>query len=305
MYINNLVFVFIVASFSIINASNKNAIGNHLMKYFHLLLQSSMKGQKLDQNTLLKYQSNKEILSFYKKLPLILDLTEEDKNVLQSFPKEIWSINWPWSSAEWGKMADPYYLIYQDILSGICKKVIRKALIESGFSKEVKQPVIHYRLGDVPFVRNYGHHLNKDSFYFWALEKIMFEDNNNKTVRVVSANFHSANLQKKEVSCLYLNAFINFLNKNGYEVVCETGSIMEDFAIMVFAPVLIGASSSFSFMAGLANEKMFLSPLIGSEIRGKYHANSCCEWMYQEPPLLHCEVRNYFDIKEVLPLLYE
>lgn len=296
-----ILFIFLISSFFPLHSFHKNAIGNQLMQYYHALLNNSLNGTKVEKDRFLLKNSSSEILAFYQHLPDRVDFAENEIKILKSFPVEVWKIEWPWSSAEWGELASPYYLLYLEILGNICKKTIPSALEKAGYKKEVKYPVIHYRLGDVPFTRSYGHHLCKYSFFTWALNKVCLMHDN--TVIVVASFSHNANEQRLIASEKYLSSLLNFLMKNDYKVVHNKNSIMDDFSLLVFAPALISGTSSFAFMAGLANKNVFISSLIGSEVNGKYLANSKCDWMCQEPPLLHSQVADYFDIEQVIQLL--
>lgn len=284
-----------------------SSIGSYLNVYFSKLLKHSLLNEELPESykKALVGKNQNEVLAFYRALPLSIDLTDEEKMLLDNIPVNIWPKRSHWNPSHWKRFVNLHYLDYHKVVASVSQRIIKNALSEIGFERNIEHPVIHYRLSDVPFCRSKGHHLYKYSFYLWALEKLSFSDEGNKTVIIVSSNSHKSNSDKKVAAEKYLKAFIQFLNENGYNTIIQSGTIIEDFATMVFSPALISSSSAFSFHAGLANDRIFLSALMGHEYKGRFFTVDNCEWMCPDLPVLHKDVEDYFDTEAVIKLLKE
>lgn len=282
-----------------------NVIGTHLMRYFIVGLKYSKENTPLPTLTYEKVKNNPEISLFYRKLPRFLKLNKEETHILNRLPKSTWSLRITWNPIFFANIGEKAYLDYHKLVRSVSQRTVPKALTDMGYKIEVEHPVIHYRLGDVPFCRHKGHHLNKYAYYLWALEKISNSGIDTSTVIIITSNKHKSDEKMKETSDLYLADFIDFLNEKGYNTIIQSESILYDFATMVFAPAVIGGSSSFSFAAGLSCKGPFLFYKLGTEENGSYFAFDNCSWMYPSNPILHCEIKNYYNTEDVFKKLRE
>jgi len=271
------------------------------MTYFQLLLKHSHKNEKIPQLSFHHKKNNPQIKKLYNYLPLQCSLSQEEIALAQALPSWIWNLKYPYDPSHWKEEKEPHYHNYHKLVHSVAPRILKKALEDAVFKTNVNHPVIHYRLGDVPFCRNSVHHLNRYSFFLWALEKNT-EDN---TVIIVTSNKHRSKPKMKQASLSYLQDFIHFLKENGYHPIIQSKSIVEDFATMVFAPVLISGGSTYSFMAGMANNQTFVSSLIGQEKGQFFDTIENCDWMYPHLPILHRDIASYYDMETVFEKLRE
>lgn len=281
-------------------------MGTHLEQYLHKIVECGYKNMRMLYFPFHHKDNDPEITNFYLTLPLQCTLTKEEMLLANSLPSWTWNIKWVHQPIEWEDNQDAY-VTYHALVRSVGQRIVRNALEKIGYKKEVSYPVIHYRLGDVPFVRNMGHHINKYAYFLWALEKAGVSDWEDKTVLIVSSNKHHANTLLKTASDYYLQDFLSFLQEHGYNPIVQSESVLEDFATMVYAPILISSGSSYSFMAGMATTGTFLSSSVGREdkIDHSFITNTNCEWMCPFSPVLHGDVVNYFDLNVVFKQLRE
>jgi len=303
-----LFLIFVYSSFPIFPKNTyvePNAVGSHLMEYFVNCLYWSLKGEEIPTLGYEGVKNNKEIQNFYNHLPKKIDLTSQEREILSNIPKRIWNLKITYCPVFYESTDKEHYLNYHRVLRTVSNRVIQTTLRECGYELKVQYPLIHYRLGDVPFCRNRAHHMNKYSYYLWALEKIASQGIDTNTVVVISSNQHRSNNKMQEACGMYLDDFVSFLNEQGYSTIIQSESILHDFASFVFAPAVISGSSCYSFMAGMASDGIFLSSKLGAESNRSYISFGGCEWMYENDPIFHYEIKDYYKIDEVIKKLRE
>jgi len=204
------------------------------------------------------------------------------------------------------------WFIYDDKVMNfwICLKelihnILDDALRRSNLYQEVKDPVIHFRCADTPFVKNVQYHFVKYEFYKNALEKIYKKyPNKEKKVIVLSCNTHRSN-EKMKNSCIKYTDFLNdYLKKNKYNPDVKCGSNIMDFATMFYAPGVISIGSSYSFFAGFFGNGMFITTEHVEEKFEKRGCTICNDWMLTGK-IKHKDIPDYYDYETVNKMLLE
>jgi hypothetical protein len=171
------------------------------------------------------------------------------------------------------------------------------ALKRSNLAKNIPCPVVHFRCSDVPFSRHPGYHLPKKSYYAWCLEEI----GNVNEVVILAAHTHK--VEKPESVALASRQYTDFIKDIfagwGIRVHLQSESVAHDFSTLFYAPAVISTGSSFSYMAGYASGKFYSCQCVEEE-RVRHAA---LPWNYGKLPLLHREVRDYFDTRAVIEQL--
>lgn len=168
--------------------------------------------------------------------------------------------------------------------------------------KNVKLPVVHFRCSDVPFNRHNMYHIPTVKTIKEIINILL--QKGVKEVIWLNCNKHSGLLNKcDEINNLYIDLF----EKNGIKVTKRCNSILEDFYLMIYCPILVSLnSSSFSFMAGISKDPTdYISCSMGIEKNGVYEHQNDADWiLVRNDPLLHKDVKNYYDIEEVKVKLF-
>lgn len=166
----------------------------------------------------------------------------------------------------------------------------------------IDEPVVHFRCSDAPFVTHPMYHLTKATTVKWMAEQIKSRGYDH--IVILSCNKHN---RVNNSSCdKYYNFYAQIFNAAGIKVKKQCHSIYQDFAIMVNAPLLVALNqSSYSFMAGIAKDPHnFISCNLGREHKGKYLLHTQADWIQsQDAPLLHSQVKDYYNTKEVIAQL--
>ena len=148
-------------------------------------------------------------------------------------------------------------------------------------------PIIHVRLGDVPFVKSPFYQLPKYHFYEWVIEKSTYKH----WVILTSLNASNANDLYQKLSREYLDDLLHYLENKGIQVtVFSERSVYDDIFSMIHTPLLItNMLSSFSYFWGINK-----SP--GKFLCSKNHRMKFCpDWMYNKSSLLHDDIEDYSD----------
>ena len=157
-------------------------------------------------------------------------------------------------------------------------------------------PLLHFRAGDVPFLRHNEYRFPKYSFYRHCIHQ--YSDHKHWTI-ITSFNAMTRDQQNIDASRIYLEDVCQFLADHDITVdVRSDGGLFEDLSTMIAAPILLTSMlSSFSYFIGLAKpEGSFTSA----------YSDMCStipEWMSLEPALRHREVDDYFDCPRVIAQL--
>ena len=123
---------------------------------------------------------------------------------------------------------------------------------------------------------------------------------------ILSCNNHRTLDQS---SCAkYIEFYSELFSKFDIKVETQCNSILKDFALMVYSPLLVSLNaSSYSFMAGIAkNPQDYISCNMGLENQGKYVLQENVDWVLDNrAPLLHKDVKDYNNTDEVIALLLQ
>ena len=169
------------------------------------------------------------------------------------------------------------------------------ALERAQLAKRITCPVVHFRCSDVPFSRHPGYHLPKKSFYEWCLRDL------GDVTEVIILADHTHNVRNPEpvasASTQYANFIKDVFAARGVRARIASESAEQDFATLFYAPAVIGTGSSFSFMAGYTSGRYYSSQCVESEGEVRHAA---LPWIYDKLPLLHMEVKDYFDPATVI-----
>jgi len=202
------------------------------------------------------------------------------------------------------------WFIYDDTVMNfwMCMKdlihnMIDNALRKSDLYMEVKEPLIHFRCADAPFVKNIQYHFVKYEFYKNALEKIYEKSpSHNKKVVILSCNTHRSNDKMKDSCIKYTDYLVDYLKDNGYEPDLQCDTNLNDFARMFYAPGVISIGSSYSFLAGFFGSGNFISSEHVMEHEKERKCTICDSWML-EGRVKHKDIPDYYDYETVNEIL--
>lgn len=175
--------------------------------------------------------------------------------------------------------------------------------------KNVKYPVIHFRCSDIPFSRNKDYHIPKRSTIVWISE--ILRKKKYKKAYFLNCTKHLIENDKHQMICEKLrDLYTEIFKENGIDLVLQCNSVMEDFYMMVYSPLLVSLnSSSYSFMAGISKDPNdYISCDMGSEINGKYYKQSIedSDWITDKNvPVLHADIINYENFDEIRDRIYD
>jgi hypothetical protein len=176
------------------------------------------------------------------------------------------------------------------------RKVYDKTIPDN--KKQINYPVIHFRCSDIPFNRHFMYHLPKIDTVN-AIISILLERNISNVIWL-NCNKHLSDTN----TCNEINDFyIGIFEKNGIHVMKQCNSILDDFYLMIYCPLLVSLnSSSFSFMAGISKDpEDYISCNMGLEEMGEYKLQKDADWlMIKSEPLLHKDVNDYYNIEELM-----
>lgn len=168
---------------------------------------------------------------------------------------------------------------------------------------QVRNPVVHFRCSDAPFVKLEYYHLVKRDTVEWIAAKIKAKGFDHVTV--LSCDQHKR--RHKNLACQqYMQYYVGILYEQGISVDYQCESVLHDFASMFYSPLLVSLNpSSFSFMAGVAKDpNEYISCNMGVEHAGKYYLQTQADWLIDSrEPLLHVQVDDYNDVDAVIPQL--
>jgi len=233
--------------------------------------------------------------------PEFTNLTLEEVKTFQEMPNEVWEIH-PiesmWSYTAWPDNVKKYYMIYWRTCGPILRRLFDQVLPKV---KPQTVPIVHFRCSDIPFNRHPFYHLPTNDMVEWTC-KIIKERGYNSVV-FLHCNKHLANTGDKKHCERFFEHYINIYKKNNITVSFQCKSILEDFASMVYSPLLVSLNeSSFAFVAGMTKDPAnFVS---GNNIRetqessNGYLETKDVDWIYYlKPPILHKDVKDYHKLE--------
>jgi hypothetical protein len=271
-------------------------IGNHICRYFYHYSLSIL--EKKDFNNPIISNAN-----FIKYLP---DKIPYDPILYNKFisAKLTYDIvkNMPEFSMWY--VIDKNILSLWTILKPTIHNILDNAFIKSNLKKIVKNPVIHFRCSDVPFIQSRDYFLQKYEFFKIALSKIN-KSVPNKNIILLSCTSHKSNNTNSITCNNYANHIKEYIEKLDYNVntICNTN--LDDFATLFYAPAVISTSGSYSFMSGFFGNGIFIST--EHCLNGTTGCCADCEdydkYFIRGFNISHDKIKDYYNTKEVIQLL--
>jgi hypothetical protein len=285
--IGTLVGIVLLSAWIYFKPSGTNSLGNRLSEYFYFTNTKFASEQKLIKEQARNARNKKsELRAFYKTLDWVRQKTLID---YQSEPRSAWN-----QIDENGHKKNNYLLYWQTI----------RPLIHTVYEKNIidlkpQYPVVHFRCSDAPFIKHGYYHLTKSKSVQWMAQKI--KERGFSKVTVLSCNAH---LRQDKNSCAkYVNFYADIFKSSGIEVEFQCNSIVQDFSMMIYSPLLVSLNaSSFSFMAGISKKPQdYISCNMGIESNNGYLRQTDADWILDhEEPLLHENVDDYNNVDDVL-----
>lgn len=192
------------------------------------------------------------------------------------------------------KLKENYLLFWQTV-----RPAMRELYSTSIKAESIDHPVIHFRCSDSPFNKHLQYHMPKVATVQWMADQIKNRGFNKVTILMCNKHY---SLDKN--SCdKYAHFYGQVFADAGIDYSIECNSIVKDFALMFYSPLLVSLNqSSYSFMAGVAkNPKDYITCNMGIESDGKYYFQRNADWILDDrEPLLHKEVADYNDTEAVI-----
>lgn len=230
-----------------------------------------------------------KLKKFYKKLAW------EPKQTLIDYNSDV---DTTWQLYDHSGVAKTNYLEYWQAV----RPAMRDFYSQTIAPINVAAPVVHFRCSDSPCNRYPLYHLTKASTVEWMAD-IVKQRGYNKVILL----FCNKHRRFKNNRCGdFVKFYEQIFNKAGIRVERQCHDVYQDFALMFYTPLLISLNqSNYSFMAGIAKDpNNYITSNLGREFDGKYLPHDRADWiMDSRMPLLHKEIANYQDVKEVLSKL--
>ena len=321
-----LVYVFFYSkgccgeSFKYVFPTTPKNIGNLMSRYFGSMGMAFLEGKdfRAGKNMAAMMKSD----PFFEHLPPYMVLEKEvyekmktagvKRSDLLKNPNSYWVIENPRAEAFWMAM--------RPVVHRMLETVFHDTGVSMNARDKVDCPVIHFRCSDVPFVKNMHYHFVRYAFYrdclAEATKKLSTNGNGNNTsassgrVLLLSCHAHNSNPEYMNKCRIYKASLIEYLEKTlGLQVMTRCGTPVQDFATMFYAPAVLSAGSSFSFMSGFFGYGLFFSEGHFTDLSGipnkKYKetdgcGSDCGEWLRSGYSLQHTEVDDYEDTDHVI-----
>ncbi len=257
------------------------------------------------------YRRHSGIETYYKIKTSDSDLTEFFDGIIKNDTDKIVEHDFAKTgdigdSDKWRPLGRKDFLFFWKSIRNDIKNTYDKTIPDK--YKNVKYPVLHFRCSDIPFVRHDGYHIPKISSVKWVIN--ILKDKNYSKIIWLNCKSHTHVMKINNTLCDSINnIYIEEFKKSGIEVILQCDTILKDFYTMVYSPLLISLnSSSFSFMAGISkNPENYISCNMGREINGEYELQKQDEadwYLNMEEPVLHKNIKNYFDMEEIKRAVY-
>lgn len=196
---------------------------------------------------------------------------------------------------------------FWDVMKPTIHSMLNDTFIKNNLKIKVKHPVIHFRCSDVPFIKNPHYHLVKYSFYKDALEESFKKCKKRyKKIIVLSCHDHRSDERSKKACSMYLQSLLEYLGSLGYITHLQCKSNLFDFATLFYAPIVISAGSSFSFMSAYFGNGVFISEGHFTDKPNKKDVKLCLDcgdWLKRGYSIFHEDVVDYYDTELVISKL--
>jgi hypothetical protein len=258
----------------------------------------------------------------YPDLPPYIHITIEEIDKIKKMPEKIFSDIQNvglWSLNRWPKDIQHHYMPFWSVNRQILNRFYSKHLNRGTFAN-VELPVIHFRCSDIPFNRHRSYHIPKKNMIVWV-SSILKEKKMNQAI-FLTCNKHLSSSNEKQLCSKFKDIYIELFKNEGITLLPTCNDIRTDLAVMFYSPLLISLNgSSFSFSIGISKPPdQFITSNMGEEVCDKRRGDFCeqpnrepytalpyalndqnvFDWKYfHEPPLLHSEIKDYYDLDEV------
>lgn len=291
--------------------NNLPSMGNILAGYIYDLSLDHYHGQEFHWQS--DYRSYLGQFPFIELLPKRLPYDRSIGRALRKIPSIESILKFPRGSTYlWVVHNNDHHALWQAVrgkMHTILDTTLASAKLKPRMGSE-RYPIIHWRCSDVPFLRFNEYHFALYAFYLESLRAATERGIDTTTVMVIGGSSQHGAKQRSYLACAeYLNALIEFLRANGYPNVFisdNNANNVEDFGTLFYAPAVISAGSSFSFLAGYLGCGSFFSAGHFYEIDGKFsnECDECSAWLFPTNfSLLHRDVVDYYNTHRVIAQL--
>ena len=289
-------------------------MGNHLVFYYHALVSAI-----IDERNFFDEQRDFQTGDvFLRELPGSFSYSRELIAYHKILEQQGWTMSQfqhavPMGVAFWETTERRIEKIHET-MRPLMHHILSNALEQAGLYVSIDRPVIHFRCADTPFIRHPSYNLQKLCFFTQALQDAERALGTNITrfidVTLLSSVKHSSqnDLEQPDLdhnACVdYMGYVVLELQEAGYKVeIINNGSVLEDFARLFYAPVVISTSSSFSFFACYFGDGWCATATHGRTQQGVEFCEGCSDRMYLGVNLNHADVVDYHDTRTVLSQL--
>lgn len=271
-------------------ATYNSGLGNKLCSYFYFLNINPEPYLVAEHMHDIDSTINNELLNFYKTWQW------EPKKKLINYKTEVRAV---WHSLyDDGSTKTDFLKFWQTI-----RPQIKKFYYDNIEPIDIKVPVVHFRCSDSPFNKHRQYHMTKASTIKWMAETI--KERGYKDIILLCCNQHFS--QDRDSCSKYIRFYSKIFNNAGINVTAQCNSILHDFAMMVYTPLLVSLNtSSLSFIAGVAKDPQdYISCNMGLEKpNGEYILQTQADWILSyDKPLLHRNVVDYNNTRDVIKKL--
>jgi hypothetical protein len=271
------------------------ALGNRLIENFYLTASSMSNLEELNQRCECdKLISNGKFRKFYK------NLAWERKDHLIAYNSSAESA---WNQIDENGNEKANYLEFWQTMRPVVKDFYQKNIK----SIKIEYPIVHFRCSDAPLVRNPDMHLVKVASVKWMADKIK-ERGYSKVIMLSCNGFRRIGKESQKACDSYTEFYVETLKSYGIEVEVQCNDTFKDLALMIYSPLLVSLNaSSFAFIAGVSKDPQnYIACNMGSERNGQYSMQTAADWILDHnAPLLHKDVKDYYDTDSVIKQLQE
>jgi hypothetical protein len=268
----------------------KSDIGNVLSSYYYNLVLSIFK--KEDFN----YSNDSP---FIKEFPKFIKWNEEMYNeliknnislndIINIEPVAFWNIH--------NSKLEKIHTIMKPTIHTIFDNTFKKLNLK----KEIKNPIIHFRCADTPFIKHERYYFQKYSYFNNSLKELQDKIGKFTDVTILACFTHVSSDEDKQSCNIYVNKLKEHLNK--YNIHIDCNSNVDDFVSMFYAPAVISTISSFSFMSGYFGNGIYIQP---NAMLSDKEVCLDCDNQYKGYNIPHNKVNDYHNVDEVYKLLID
>jgi hypothetical protein len=264
-------------------------MGNILSAYF-FITHTAQTDDPLGHKNMAAMSTNHELKRLYKKL---------DWNKKYAQVDFVAKTDDAWHEIGYDHKPKPNYLLFWQTV----RPTMQQIYAQNIKPVDITVPVVHFRCSDSPFNKHLQYHIPKTETVKWMADQV--KERGYKQVVILCCNRHWS--KDNNNSCdEYANFYGQIFKDAGIDYSIQCNSIMQDFAMMVYTPLLISLNqSSYSFIAGVSKDpKNYISCNMGRETHEGYILQQNADWILDNrEPLLHTEVKDYNNPADVIKKL--